>query len=80
LTPERDIYRFVEKDFLYTVTYMLSNHVAHSFELDFGLVLRDFDFYMTKPIFRHVIVSIPSIEIARATRLSLERSPSREGG
>jgi hypothetical protein len=64
LTSERDICRFVEKDFLYTMAYMLSNYVAHSFELDFGLVLRDFDFDMTKPTFRDVIIAIPLIAIS----------------
>jgi hypothetical protein len=34
------------------------------FELDFGLALRDFDFDVTKPIFRNV--TIPSLGIARA--------------
>jgi hypothetical protein len=48
---------------------MLSNYFAHGFELDFGLVLRDFDFIMRKPTFKDVIIPIPSIEIARAIRI-----------
>jgi hypothetical protein len=57
------------------MTYILANYVAYGFELDIGLVLRDFDFDMTKPIFRDVIISIPSIEIARARAIIIPLMP-----
>jgi hypothetical protein len=57
------------------MTYILSNYVAHGFELDFGLVVHDFAFDMTQPIFRDVIISITSIETARARAITVPLIP-----
>jgi hypothetical protein len=65
-TPERDICRFLEKDFFYPMAYILSYYLAYGFELHIALVLGDFDFDMTISTFRDVTIpiSIPIASIA----------------